>query len=79
MGSHIANTMLTARGDTYADKVKQNLEKLKDLKAPRKPLAYQRRGRSRNNSRSRSRSRTSSYRRKYRSRSRSRSGRGSQR
>lgn len=59
---------------SYADKVKQNLEKLKHLndqpKSPRKPLAYQRRG---NVSRSRSRSRSKSTYQKNRSRNSSRS------
>lgn len=55
---------ITNESVSYADKVKQNLEKLKHLndqpKSPRKPLAYQRR------SRSRSRSRSKSYRKNYR-------------
>lgn len=61
---------------TYADKVKQNLEKLKNFndepKSARKPLAYQRRGYSKSRSRSRSRSK-SSYHRNYRPRHTSRS------
>lgn len=56
---------------SYADKVKQNLEKLKHLndqpKSPRKPLAYQRRGHTKSRTRSRSRSK-SSYHKNYRSR-----------
>ncbi|XP_031626700.1 CLK4-associating serine/arginine rich protein [Contarinia nasturtii] len=54
---------------SYADKVKQNLEKLKHLndqpKSPRKPLAYQRRGHTKSRSRSRSHSKKS-YHRNYR-------------
>lgn len=80
---------ISSQGVSYADKVKQNLEKLQQLnnsrarssESPKKPLAYQRHGSS---SRSRSRSRTrrhsrSSYRsrntRRRISRSRSRSRR----
>lgn len=45
----LGSAVLAAR-ETYAEKVKQNLENLKDLQLPKKPLAYQRRGRSRRRS-----------------------------
>lgn len=66
---------------SYAEKVRQNLEKLKQMnelpKSPRKPLAYQRRSRSRSRSRSKSsyRRHRSSRQSRYRRRSRSRSSR----
>lgn len=71
---------ISSQGISYADKVKQNLEKLKQLnntrdrssESPKKPLAYQRRDSSYSRSRSRSRSRT---RRHSRSSYRKRSGR----
>lgn len=72
--THFGNSRAAkASGESasYADKVKQNLEKLKNLneqpKSPRKPLAYQRRGHTKSRTRSRSRSK-SSYHKNYRSR-----------
>lgn len=71
LGSELASThfgnaaKLSGESVSYADKVKQNLERLKHLNdqpKTRKPLAYQRRGHSKSRTRSRSRDK-SSYRR----------------
>lgn len=76
VANRIANAAKIATGESqsYADKVKQNLEKLRHLndqpKSPRKPLAYQRREHTKSRSRSRSKS---SYHRNYRSTQSSRS------
>lgn len=72
--NHFANAAKkSGESASYADKVRQNLEKLKNLndqpKSPRKPLAYQRHG----HTKSRSRSRSKSYHRNFRSRHSSRS------
>lgn len=72
VANRLANAAkMSAESVSYADKVKQNLEKLKHLndhpKSPRKPLAYQRRTKSRSRSRSKS-----TYHKNYRSRNSSR-------
>lgn len=69
-----SSSMVSGQPISYADKVKQNLDKLKDISdhhsSARKPLAYQRHSSS--YSRSRSRSRVSGSRRSYRSKHSSR-------
>lgn len=87
IASNFSNMKTSGEHMSYADKVKQNLDKLKHLndkrnqsKSPRKPLAYQRREYSKSRSRSRGRasySRRHNYGGRTRYRDRLRSSRSS--